>query len=215
MLRCSTFCSIQDYISISYRPPGGSYGRTMSAKIAKPEDTLTVSLCPAAYAGEINKGFERIVEASQTSLDLAAQQNADILVAIGKALKSLPMADLTPLEMAGAAFEGYVTIQKTLLDMAMEQSNAVVEAIEVSGSDVSKASEEFSKLFRATLDRSTAAQNLVAEYATRQAKNMSEKTANKPNVAAETVQRAMDDAIAAQKQILQFAAKPLKATAKA
>lgn len=187
----------------------------MSAKIAKPEETLTVSLCPAAYAGEINKGFERIVEASQTSLDLAAQQNADILAAVRNALEKVPMADMTALEMAGAAFEGYVTIQKTLLDMAMEQSNAVVEAIEASGSDVGKTHEEFNKLFRGTLDRSSAAQNLVADYATRQAKAMSEKTAKKPNVAAETVQRAMDDAIAAQKQILQFAAKPLKATAKA
>jgi hypothetical protein len=187
----------------------------MTAKIAKPEEILTVSLCPAAYASEINKGFERIIEASQTSLDLAAQQNADILAAVRKALKNVPMADLTPLEVAGAAFEGFVNIQKTLLDMTMEQSNAVVEAIEASGGDVSKASEEFSKLFRATLDRSSAAQNMVAEYATRQAKDLSENKYKTPNVAAEAVQRAMDDALAAQKQILNFAAKPLKSIAKA
>jgi hypothetical protein len=187
----------------------------MSAKIAKPEETLTVSLCPAAYAGEINKGFERIVEASQTSLDLVAQQNADILAALRTALRNVPMADLTPVEMAAAAFEGYVNIQKTLLDMAMEQSNAVVEAIEASGTDVNKASEEFSKLFRTTLDRSTTAQNMVADYATKQAKSLSESKSQKANPAADAVQRAMNDALAAQKQILNFAAKPLKTVAKA
>jgi len=184
-------------------------GGTMTAKSAKIEDILTVSLCPAAYATEINKGFERIVEASQTSLSLAAQQNADILAAIRKAVKDAPVADTTALELAGEAFEGFVTIQKTLLDMAMEQSNAVVEAIEASGNDLNKASEQFSKLFRTTLDRSSTAQKLVSEYATKQAQSMTE-TASKPKKASAVVQRAMDDAIAAQKQILSIASKPMK-----
>jgi hypothetical protein len=194
-----------------------------NVKSTKIEETIEAALCPVAVATLANKGFERVVEAGKISLNLAAQQNADVLAAIKKALKGTPLATLPVLDLAGQAFEGLVAVQKHLLDLALEQSAATVASIESAkeiGLDANKAKAEFTSALQATLDRSIAAQNSVVEYAVKQTKAVNDAVKAQPGVAgspaeqvADSVQRGFDSVVAAQKEILTLATKPLKTSA--
>jgi hypothetical protein len=93
-------------------------------------ETTEATYCPAAYATLLNKGLERVVEMSKTSFDLAAEQNTEVLASCKKALKALSMPGLFLFDLAGQAFEGYVTLQKSLLDLAVEQSSAAADVVQ-------------------------------------------------------------------------------------
>ncbi len=55
-------------------------------------ETTEATYCPAAYATLFNKGLERVVEMSKTSLDLAVKQNAEVLASYKKAFKGIVAA---------------------------------------------------------------------------------------------------------------------------
>ena len=195
----------------------------MTAKVTNINEIIEAAYSPVAYATLVNKGFERIVEASKSSLDLAAQQNADILAAIKKALKDTPLANLPVFDLAGPAIEGCIAIQKNVLDMLIEQSTAAIasfEAIKEAGMDANKVKAEVSKMIQATLDRSTAAQNSATEYAVKQTKAGINAIKQQPGIAgtaaeqfADSVLRGFDTVINAQNEIQDLATKQTKAFA--
>jgi len=187
-----------------------------NAKSTKTEETIENVFCPVAYATLATKAVERAVEAGKITLNLAAQQNADILAAIKKALKNTPLANLPGLDLAGQAVEGYIAIQKNLLDLAQEQFEAALEASQQT--DISKAKSEINSILQASLDRSIAAQNQVVDFAVKQTKAGIDAVKAQPGVAGspveqvtESVQRGFDTVIAAQKEILNLATKQVKA----
>ena len=51
-------------------------------------ETIAATFCPAAYASLFSKGLKRVVEASKTSLDLAVEQNTEILASYKKVLNA-------------------------------------------------------------------------------------------------------------------------------
>ena len=53
-------------------------------------ETIEATFCPAAYATTLNKGLERAVEASKTSLDFVVEQNAEANQAKHKPAPALP-----------------------------------------------------------------------------------------------------------------------------
>ena len=116
-------------------------------------ETTEVTYCPAAYATLFNKGLERVVEMSKTSLDLAVEQNAEVLASYKKALKASSLPGLFLFDLAGQAFEGYVTLQKSLLDLAVEQSTAVLDAAKECSHDASKAKAGISNMIQQSVDR--------------------------------------------------------------
>ena len=195
----------------------------MSAKATKIEETIEATFCPIACANLANKGFERVIEASKTTLDLAAQQNAEILAAVKKAIKGTPLASLPVFELAGPAVEGFIAIQKNLLDLALEQSTAMIaafEALKGAGLDADKAKAELANVLQASVDRSAAAQNSVVEFAVKQTKAVNDAVKAQPGIAgtaaetvADSVQRGFDTVVEAQKEIMTLAAKQTKAAA--
>ena len=156
---------------------------TANAKSTKLEETIEATFSPVACATLYNKGLERAVEVSKTTLNLAAQQNADLLAAIKKALKGSSLPGTFVFDLAGQAFEGLIAVQKNLLDLALEQSNAAIEAIQEYGQDATKAKSEFGNVLQASLDRSIAAQNSVVEFAVKQTKAVSETVKQQPGIA--------------------------------
>jgi hypothetical protein len=96
-------------------------------------ETTEATYCPVASATLFNNGSKRVVELSKTSLDLAVEQNTEILASCKKALKASSMPGLFLFDLAGQAFEGYVTLQKSLLDLAVEQSTAVADVVQRAG----------------------------------------------------------------------------------
>jgi hypothetical protein len=188
-----------------------------NAKSTMMEETLEAICNPITYLSLYQKGLERMVEAGKITLNMSAQQNNDILAAMKKALKSTQL-DLSGLDLASQAFEGYIAIQKNMLDMALEQTASLIESIEECLSDSSKAKSELANMMQLTVDRSINAQNTVVDFASRQAKAVNENLKSQPGLAgtqiasvADTIQRGFDTVISTQKEILNIAAKPMKA----
>jgi hypothetical protein len=194
----------------------------MNANIKSTMDETLQAICdPVAYATLCHTGFERAVEASKIGLNLAAQQNNDIVAAIKKALKGTSL-NLSGLDLFSQAVEGYIAIQKSLLDMALDQSASILESIGECVLDNSKAKTELANIMQQTVDRSLNAQNTVVEFASKQTKALHENLKSQPGIAgtpveavSDTIQRGFDTVISAQKEIMSIAAKPLKAVAQA
>jgi hypothetical protein len=193
---------------------------TANAKSTNLEETIESVFCPVTYATQYTKGLERAIELTKTNLDQAVQQNAEILASNKKALKGSSLPNLFVLDLAGPAFEGFVAVQKNLLALTLEQSNAAIAAFQAFGKDATKAKAEFGNVLQASLDRSVAAQNSVVEYAANQSKAVTEAVKQQPGVAgtavetvADSVQKGFDTVIAAQKEITTQATKSLKAAA--
>ena len=102
-------------------------------------ETIDATYSKAAFATMYTKGLERVVEVSKTSMDSAVQQNAEVLASYKKALKTSPILGLFLFDLALQAFAGYVTLQKSLLDRAVEQSTAVIEKAFSHDADKAKA----------------------------------------------------------------------------
>ncbi len=79
-------------------------------------------------------------------MKLAAQQNAFFLNAITKVLSGSLLPNPFGFELSGPVLDGCVAIEKNMLDMALEQSTAVIEAIQKTGKAAEKATSEFSKI---------------------------------------------------------------------
>jgi hypothetical protein len=139
-------------------------------KSTKTEAEATeATYCPAAYATLVNKGFEKVVEVSKTALDLAVEQNAEVLGSYKKALKASAMPGLFWFDLAGQAFEGYVSLQKNLLDLAVGQSTAFIDASKELSHDPTKAKAGIKEMIQQSVDRTVVAQKSVLTFAANQA----------------------------------------------
>jgi hypothetical protein len=135
-------------------------------------ETTDATCCPFASATLFSKGLERVIEASKTALDLAVEQNAEVLASCKNALNASSMPGDLMFDLAGTAFEGYVTFQKRLLDFTVEQSNTVVQAANEYSHDASKAKEEIAHVIRHSVDHAEAAQKTVLDLAAKQTKEV-------------------------------------------
>ena len=125
-------------------------------------ETIDATFCTADSAKLFNKGFERVIEASKATLDLAAAQNADLLDVCKNALKS-SQAPVFVFDLVGEALTGQRTLQKSLVDRAVLQSASIAEAAEELLQEPSKAQAGITKLFQQSLDRTMAAHDSVLE----------------------------------------------------
>jgi len=180
------------------------------------------AFCPAAYVTLLNKGLERVVEVSKTSLDLLVAQNAEILAACKKSIDaSFPAHSL--FDLAGQVFAGQIALQKNVLDFLIEQNTALAEAAKNYVHDAGKANAEISALLQESVDQAVSVQNSALDLAAKQPKAVSDTVKNQPVVAgtpaakvADSVQRGFDTVVSAQKQILPSTPKAAKsATRKA
>jgi hypothetical protein len=137
-------------------------------------ETTEATCCPFASATLFSKGLERVIEASKTSLDLAVEQNAEVLASCKKALSGSSMPGSFLFDMAGKAFEGYVTFQKSLLDFTAEQNATAVEAAHRYSHEVSTAKEEITHVIRQSVDHAEAAQKTALDLAVKQSKEVSD-----------------------------------------
>jgi hypothetical protein len=191
-----------------------------TAKSTKSEaEVIDLTTCPAACAALYQKGLERAVDVTKLSLSLALQQNAEILASIKKALKGSNLPGLFLLDLAAQAAEGCVAVQKQLLELGLEQSNAAIQAVLNLGQNAGDVQGDVSAALKASLDRSVAAQNTVVDFVAKQSKAVSETVKAQPGVAgtavetiADSMQRSFDTVLGVQKEILDIAVKPLKAT---
>jgi len=180
-------------------------------------DTIKATYCPAEYATLFNNGSKRVIEVSKTTLDLAVEQTTEVLASCKKALPA-SMPGLFLFDLAGQAFEGYLTLQKRLVDLAVEQSTAAVEATNEYMQDASKATAGFPTLIQQSVERTVTAQKSVLEFAVKQTTAVSDAVKQQPGVTgtpietvADAIQRGVDTLHGTQNEILDSANKNVKA----
>ena len=177
-------------------------------KTIKPEiQIIDLTACANMY----QNGLEQAVEATKSTLKTAVQQNAEIIAAIKNALKGTSLPGLFVLDLAAQAFQGYITVQVKLMDLALQQSNATIKAAVKA---IQNQETEFDvTVIEASLDRSIAAQNTVLDFTAEQSKALSDSLKQQLNgtaaeTLAESMQRSFDTALGMQKDILNIAVKP-------
>jgi hypothetical protein len=126
------------------------------------EESIKATYNPDAYATQLNKGLEQVVAGGKISMKLAVQQNAFFLNAFTKALSGSLLPNPFGFDLSNPVLEGCAAFQKNMLDMAMEQSTAVIEAMEESGKNAEKANSEFFHMVQQSL---SVAQKEITELA--------------------------------------------------
>jgi hypothetical protein len=166
------------------------------------------------------KNVERLAELEKKSLDLVAEQSAEWMDAWKKALHLVPeMPGLFLFDVFGQTFERFLETQKGAIDLAVEQSHAVVDLTQERGGSVSKMTEGVTTLIQQTVEQSVAAQKKALDYVAEQQKSAYEAAKKQfrisGNPAAEAFQSGLDTLIETQKAALDIASKPLRRAAAA
>lgn len=158
-------------------------------------------------------GAGRIAEVQKKSIDLAAQQGAEVIDAWKKAVQKLPGAPgLFLLELTGSEIERYAETQKALVDLFLEQSQAFGEMLKERGTVAAKANEGVAKFAQQAVERTVATEKKVLGHAAAQSKAAFE-TAKKQfgfdggpmEAAADSIQRGVNAIVESQKELLEMA----------
>ena len=137
-------------------------------------ETETIANNTAAFTTLFNKGLERVVAVSKSSLDLAIEQNSEVLASYKKAFKGTSLPGFFLFDLAGKTFDGYVTFQKSLLDFTAEQNATAVEAAHRYSHDAGKAKEEITHVIRQSMDHAEAAQKTALDLAVKRSREVSD-----------------------------------------
>jgi len=161
------------------------------------------------------KNVERLAELQKKSLDIAAEQNAELIAACKKAFSYIPETPgLFLFDLVGQTFARFVETQKGAIDLAVEQSHVVAGLAKERGGSAVKVAEGVTALFKQSVEHSVAAQKKALDYYSEQHKSACEaarkqfRIANNP--AADAFQSGIDALIQTQKTMLDIVSKPFK-----
>lgn len=164
------------------------------------------------------KGIERLAGLQKQGLEVAVQQNADLVGILKKNANGSGVASgYFMFDLVGTMFERYVETQKSAIDLVVEQTHAFANAVKVREVKARKASEEGVTLAREAIDQSVEAQKTVLDYSAKQARAAFDAVkkqfgyAGTPTEAAvDSVQRGVEVAIEAQKDMLDALKAPVQ-----
>src|SRR5271169_4378350 len=168
-----------------------------------------------AFIPLYTKNVERLAELQKKSLDIAAEQNAELIAACKKAFPYIPETPgLFLFDLVGQSFQRFVETQKGAIDLAVEQSHVVAGLAKDRGASAAKVAEGVTELFKQSVEYSVAAQKKALDYYAEQHKTACE-TARKQfripsNPAADAFQSGIDALIETQKTMLDIVSKPFK-----
>ena len=168
-----------------------------------------------AFIPLYTKNVERLAELQKKSLEIAAEQNAELIDACKKAFSYVPETPGSFLfDLVGQSFNRFVETQKGAIDLAVEQSHVVAGMAKERGGSAAKVAEGVTELFKQSVEHSVAAQKKALDYYATQHKAACE-TAKKQfripdNPAADAFQSGIDALIDTQKTMLDIVSKPFK-----
>ncbi len=166
------------------------------------------------------KNVERLAELQKKSLDIAAEQNGELVDACKKAFSYIPETPGSFLfDLVGQSFNRFVETQKGAIDLAVEQSHVVAGLATERTNLAAKVAEGVTGLFKQSVEYSVATQKKALDYYAEQHKTACE-TAKKQfriptNPAADAFQNGMNALIETQKTMLDIVSKPFKSVAAA
>lgn len=165
---------------------------------------------------------ERVADLQKKTLDLAAEQTAELIGAWKKAFSYFPV---TPpalfFDFAGQAVQTATENQKSAIDLMVEQTEAATDIVKVRLEAYSKIADGVSTSVRKSVERSVEAQKKMLEFASAQNKAGFESAKKQLGAAAgpatailDTFQLGADTVIEAQKSFLNMASQPFVNTAR-
>ena len=168
-----------------------------------------------AFIPLYTKNVERLAELQKQSLDIATEQNAELIDACKKAFSYIPETPGSFLfDLVGQSFNRFVEAQNGAIDLAVEQSHVVAGIAKERGASAAKVAEGVTALFKQSVEYSVAAQKKALDYYAEQHRAACE-TAKKQfrianNPAADAFQNGIDALIQTQKTMLDIVSKPFK-----
>jgi len=186
------------------------FPRECSQELADVRETL-VSLC-------VNS-IDRIAEVQKSALDVAVQQNTEIMDIYKKSIQKLPAALRPPyLEVVNTMFERFSDAQKNVIDLAVEQSHSLIDAMKNRAATVDKATDKAAEtavnLGKEAVERTVATQKKVLETTVAKAKAAIEATREQVGLAGapadaaiDSFKRGVDTVVEAHKEMLELVTK--------
>jgi hypothetical protein len=210
MLHCSTDRSITLKSSNKEQNMSTSKKSTKSATEAATKNGAVEAFIPL-----YTKNVERLAELQKNSLDIAAEQNGELIDACKKAFSYIPETPGSFLfDLVGQSFNRFVETQKGAIDLAVEQSHVVAGLAKERSDYAAKVTEGATTLFKQSVEYSVATQKKTLDYYAEQHKTACE-TAKKQfripnNPAADAFQSGINALIETQKTMLDIVSKPFK-----
>lgn len=175
-----------------------------------------------AFTPLVHNSVERVANLQKESLDVAAEQTAELIGAWKKAFSFFPV---TPpaffFDFAGQAVQTAVETQKSAIDMVVEQTEAATDIAKVRVDAYSKVIKGVTTSVQQSVERSLEAQKKMLAFATAQTKAGVESAKKQLGTAAgpatailDTFQLGADTVIEAQKSFLNMASQPFVNTAR-
>jgi hypothetical protein len=160
------------------------------------------------------KSVQRVADLQKKSLDVAAEQNTEILDNCKKAFSFIPETPVSFwFDLVGQTFERYVETQKNTIDLAVEQGHTVIELAKERGALAAKFADGAAGLFQQAVEYSVATQKKNLEFCAEQQKTAYETAKKQFRVAnpfADAFQSGVDLFVETQKTVLEIASKPVK-----
>jgi hypothetical protein len=161
------------------------------------------------------KNVERLADAQKKGLDLALEQNADLIGAWKKIAQVFPGTPIpTVLDLVANAFGQFVDLQKGAIDLALEQSQTLAGLANERINSVSSATDAVTAMVQDTIERAAVAQKNAIDFSAAQTKTAIDIFKKQSGVAgtpveaaAESIQRGFDTLVESQKSILNIASK--------
>ncbi|MGD0630723.1 MAG: hypothetical protein ABR987_15435 [Terracidiphilus sp.] len=163
-----------------------------------------------------SKSVERIAELQKKGIDMAVEQNAELLNACKNVSQTVPGASsLFMLDLAASAFARYADTQKGAIDLVLEQSHALAGLVKERAASSIKAGESAAAVLLQAVEQAVVLQKKALDNSAAQgkadldrAKHYFGLTGTPAEQLAESFQHGMDSMIATQKTLLDIAAKP-------
>ena len=158
----------------------------------------------------ILRGMERIAEIQKQCIDLAVQQNTEMVEILKKAAEKVPgMPRVPTLEVTACAVTRYADTQKAAIDFLLEQSHVWTDMFNDRTSTVKKSTDSATSAAKQTLERSFAVQKKVLEHTAAHTKAVVDATrrqfgltGTQADALTDTFQRGVDTVVEAQKELL-------------
>jgi hypothetical protein len=165
-------------------------------------------------------GVKRLAEVQKKGIDLAEKQNAELLDALKKIARTVPVAPaLFMLDLASTTFENYAGTRKGAIDLVVEQSHALTDLFKERATSAAKTIVDATAIVEQNVEQSVAANKKALDYSVTQAKIAFQTgkqrfglTGAQVEEASESFQRGVDSLVETQKQFLDIAATPFTLT---
>ena len=174
------------------------------------EDTAEKAEIRDTLAAIFLRGMERIAEIQKQSIDLAVQQNAELVDVFKKTAEKMPGVPRLPLLDATAGAVGrYADTQKAVINFMLEQTHVWTDAFKDRAGLANKSAESTTNVAKQTVERSFAVQKKALEHSAAQTKEVLDAakqqfglTGVQTDVMTDTFQRGVNTIVEAQKELL-------------